>query len=118
MTDVLNPPPPSLARPRFRTLKVIALAGSMAAARRIDAAFADYDQFAVHVLDLHAPGVSSQALAKPDLVVVDADLSDLGAGPAVERLIAGDLNGAPIVVFADALAPDAARRLMRIGAAE
>ncbi|MBS0385710.1 MAG: P-loop NTPase, partial [Proteobacteria bacterium] len=38
--------------------------------------------------------------------------------PAVERLIAGDLNGAPILVFADALAPDAARRLMRIGAVE
>ncbi|MBI3438412.1 MAG: P-loop NTPase [Proteobacteria bacterium] len=117
MTDVLNPPLPSTARSRFRPLKVIALAGRGASARHVQAAFAEHDQFTVHVINPAAPDLS-RALTKPDLVVVECDLSDIGAGPAVERLIAGDLKGAPVLVFADALAPDAARRLMRIGASE
>jgi len=116
MTDVLNPPASTSTRPRFRPLKVIALASSGASARHIQSAF-EHDQFAVQIVDPLTVS-TSRPLTKPDLVVVETDLSDLGAGPAVERLIAGDLNGAPVLVFADALAPDAARRLMRIGASE
>src|SRR6185369_3441683 len=118
MTDVLNLPASGATRPRFRPLKIIALAGSGASARHIQSAFAEHDQFGVQVVDPLAAFDASRSIAKPDLVVIDADLSDLGAGPAIERLIAGDLNGAPILVFADALSPDAARRLMRMGAAE
>jgi pilus assembly protein CpaE len=118
MTDVLNPPLAATARPRFRPLKIIALAGTGASARHIQSAFAEQDQFSVHVVDPLAAFDASRQLTKPDLVIVETDLSDLGAGPAVERLIAGDLNGAPVLVFADALTPDAARRLMRIGANE
>ncbi len=117
MTNLLNPAAPT-TRPRFRTLKVVALAGGGNSARRIQSALSNHDQFNVHVVDPQAPLAAAHAMARPDLVVVDTDLSDLGAGPAVERLIAGDLNGAPVLVFADALAPDAARRLMRIGASE
>src|SRR5262249_40787298 len=103
MTDVLNLPASSAARPRFRPLKVIALAGSGASARHIQAAF-EHEQFAVQIIDPLTVS-ASRPMTKPDLVVVETDLSDLGAGPAVERLIAGDLKGAPVLVFADALAP-------------
>lgn len=118
MTDILTPAASSTTRPRFRPLKVIALAGSGASARHIQSAFAEHDQFSVQVIDPMATLDTSRPMSKPDLVVVETDLSDRGGGPAVERLIAGDLNGAPVLVFADALAPDAARRLMRIRARE
>src|SRR6185295_16411084 len=118
MTDVLSSPSPAATRPRFRALKIIALASSAASESRIRLAFSDREQFGVQILNPQTPLGHGHTLARPDLVIIDANLSDLGAGPAVERLIAGDLNGAPILVFADILAPDSARRLMRIGAAE
>lgn len=120
MSDSLLLTPRSQGTMRFRAHKVLALAGDQTRAQRLEDALSGVDGLELRVVSASAPELISQFSSQfePDLVVVDADLSDAEAGPAIDRAVQGPLAGRPLVVRAGAMRPDAARRLMRLGAAE
>lgn len=120
MSESILLTPRSHGAARFRASKVLGLAGDAARAQRLEEALLDAEGVDLRVVSTGSAELIAQFARQfePDAIVIDADLSDAAAGPAIDRALQSELGGRPLIVRAGAMRSDAARRLMRLGAAE
>lgn len=111
-------PAPKTPQARFRAIRVFAVLGDAAAMARAQA-LAALDGVEVIAVQADASLAEHMASARDaDVVLLDVDLSDSGQGPSVEAELTRAALRSPLVVRASSLRLDAARRLMRLDAAE
>jgi len=110
--------PPKASPARMRSIRIFAILGDNAAVARAEALA---EQDGIDVRATHADETLAGNILHArdaDIILVDADLSDAGAGQVVERELARAPSRCPLIVRTSSLRPDAARRLMRLEAVE
>lgn len=107
------------AQPRLRAVRVLAIVGDADAAERAQALGAE-DGVEIQLVTADAPDLADalRTWRDADVVLADVDLSDAGHGRLVEEELAAASLRKPLVVRASSLRLDAARRLMRLDAAD